>query len=271
MRAPIGRYGAQPRLAIRDVLAEAVRDPAAVAAALPPTRAEIVRVHLTPQLTILKVVWAPGMTLGPHDHRIWAAIGVYSGGEDNSFYRRPTTSNTSSTTSKRPTARTPHPDRAARTELPIGTALRKCLIAAVRLHFFERKQDDLHASDRGAFRRLWQRFCRSRPRRCIKRWAAHGGAGATKDVRQTERVVRSDSPRRDWGPRNMASARRQHPARPAAGTFARGAGHRDERRVGAHRLLQRLVGVGGRASAGAHRRIGPTWWSAGRCGGRPNT
>lgn len=44
--------------------------------------------HVTPELTILKVVWAPGMTLGPHDHRMWAAIGVYSGGEDNSFYRR---------------------------------------------------------------------------------------------------------------------------------------------------------------------------------------
>ena len=37
---------------------------------------------------MIKVVWAPGMSLGPHDHRMWAAISIYSGGEDNTFYRR---------------------------------------------------------------------------------------------------------------------------------------------------------------------------------------
>lgn len=26
------------------------------------------------ELTIIKVVWAPGMSFGPHDHRMWAAI-----------------------------------------------------------------------------------------------------------------------------------------------------------------------------------------------------
>ena len=44
--------------------------------------------HVSDELTVLKVVWAPGMVLGPHDHRMWAAIGVYSGGEDNRFFRR---------------------------------------------------------------------------------------------------------------------------------------------------------------------------------------
>jgi predicted metal-dependent enzyme (double-stranded beta helix superfamily) len=28
------------------------------------------------------------MTLYPHDHRMWAAIGIYGGQEDNTFYRR---------------------------------------------------------------------------------------------------------------------------------------------------------------------------------------
>jgi predicted metal-dependent enzyme (double-stranded beta helix superfamily) len=28
------------------------------------------------------------MMLRPHDHRMWATIGLYSGGEDNAFYRR---------------------------------------------------------------------------------------------------------------------------------------------------------------------------------------
>ena len=59
-----------------------------MARALPPNRAEIFRLHVSPELTILKVVWAPHMAFGPHDHRLWAAIGVYSGGEDNSFFRR---------------------------------------------------------------------------------------------------------------------------------------------------------------------------------------
>ena len=78
----------EPRLAIRDVLERGVADPGAIAEALPPTRAEIVPLHVSPEVTVLKVVWAPGMLLGPHDHRMWAAIGVYSGGEDNRFYRR---------------------------------------------------------------------------------------------------------------------------------------------------------------------------------------
>jgi predicted metal-dependent enzyme (double-stranded beta helix superfamily) len=78
----------QPRLAVKEVLEEAMADPAAVAAALPPDRAEIVRVHSSAELTILKVTWAPGMRFGPHDHRMWASIGIYSGGEDNAFFRR---------------------------------------------------------------------------------------------------------------------------------------------------------------------------------------
>jgi predicted metal-dependent enzyme (double-stranded beta helix superfamily) len=78
----------EPRHAIKAVLERAVSQPAEVAAALPPERAELVRLHGSPELTIIKVVWAPGMHLWPHDHRMWAAIGVYTGGEDNSFYRR---------------------------------------------------------------------------------------------------------------------------------------------------------------------------------------
>ena len=66
----------------------AIARPSDVAAALPPERAEIVPLHVSPELTVIKVVWAPGMTLGPHDHRMWAAIGIYTGGEDNAFYRR---------------------------------------------------------------------------------------------------------------------------------------------------------------------------------------
>jgi predicted metal-dependent enzyme (double-stranded beta helix superfamily) len=79
---------AEPVLAVRDVLGRALADPAGVAAALPPVRAGITRLHVSPTLTVIGVVWAPGMSLWPHDHRMWAAIGIYSGGEDNAFYRR---------------------------------------------------------------------------------------------------------------------------------------------------------------------------------------
>jgi predicted metal-dependent enzyme (double-stranded beta helix superfamily) len=79
---------AQPRLAIKEVLTQAIADPDAVARALPATRAEIERIHVSDDLTIIKVVWGPGMRIFPHDHRMWAAIGIYGGREDNAFYRR---------------------------------------------------------------------------------------------------------------------------------------------------------------------------------------
>ena len=44
--------------------------------------------HLSPELTVLKVVWTPKMRIYPHNHQMWAAIGIYTGGEDNAFYRR---------------------------------------------------------------------------------------------------------------------------------------------------------------------------------------
>jgi hypothetical protein len=43
--------------------------------------------HDEPGLTILHVVVGGGFTSPPHDHRTWAVIGVYSGQEDNSFYK----------------------------------------------------------------------------------------------------------------------------------------------------------------------------------------
>jgi predicted metal-dependent enzyme (double-stranded beta helix superfamily) len=78
----------QPRLAVKEVLDRAVSDPASVAAALPPDRAQLTKLYVSDTLTVLQVVWGPGQRIRPHDHRTWATIGIYSGGEDNSFYRR---------------------------------------------------------------------------------------------------------------------------------------------------------------------------------------
>jgi predicted metal-dependent enzyme (double-stranded beta helix superfamily) len=75
-------------LAVRDVLDHALADPGAVEEALPPERAELTPLHRSEHLTVLKVVWAPKMWIHPHDHLMWAAIGIYGGREDNVFYRR---------------------------------------------------------------------------------------------------------------------------------------------------------------------------------------
>ena len=74
---------------IRDLVARTVSEPEAVREGLgAPTRAGIVPLHRSQELTILNVIWAPTMTIMPHDHRMWAVIGIYSGREDNIFWRR---------------------------------------------------------------------------------------------------------------------------------------------------------------------------------------
>ena len=64
--------------AIREVLARAVSDPAAVLKGLgEPKRPGSHTFFHSETLTILDVIWAPGMIVMPHDHRMWAVIGVY--------------------------------------------------------------------------------------------------------------------------------------------------------------------------------------------------
>ena len=78
-----------PHAAVREVLAKSVAAPQEIFAAFgEPLRAELVPLHRSPELTILRLVWAPDMQVSPHDHRMWAVIGIYSGREENSFYRR---------------------------------------------------------------------------------------------------------------------------------------------------------------------------------------
>lgn len=77
-----------PRL-VREVVARAVADPAAILKELgEPTRGGLYPLYRSEELTIINMVWAPYMTLMPHDHRMWAVIGIYTGREDNIFWRR---------------------------------------------------------------------------------------------------------------------------------------------------------------------------------------
>jgi predicted metal-dependent enzyme (double-stranded beta helix superfamily) len=74
---------------IREVMARAVEDPAAVLRALgEPRRAEVQALHRSAELTILNVVWGPRMTVMPHNHAMWAVIAIYTGREDNILWRR---------------------------------------------------------------------------------------------------------------------------------------------------------------------------------------
>jgi predicted metal-dependent enzyme (double-stranded beta helix superfamily) len=81
--------GPTPGLTIKEMLQRIVASPSDVQAALgAPRRGEITPLHHERDLTILNVIWTPGMAIYPHDHRMWALIGLYGGREDNTFYRR---------------------------------------------------------------------------------------------------------------------------------------------------------------------------------------
>jgi predicted metal-dependent enzyme (double-stranded beta helix superfamily) len=74
---------------VREVVARAVSDPAAVLKGLgEPKRSEVQKLYHSGDLTILNVIWAPHMTIMPHNHQMWAVIGIYTGREDNIFWRR---------------------------------------------------------------------------------------------------------------------------------------------------------------------------------------
>ena len=79
----------QSQTSVREVVARAVASPAALLRALgEPQKAEMQTLYRADNLTILNVVWAPWMTLLPHNHQMWAVIGIYTGREDNIFWRR---------------------------------------------------------------------------------------------------------------------------------------------------------------------------------------
>ena len=80
-----------PQVAVKELVQRVISRPAEVEAALgTPTKAEVVTYYRSPELTVLNIIWAPGMSICPHDHRLWAVIGIYGGQEDNTFYRRNT-------------------------------------------------------------------------------------------------------------------------------------------------------------------------------------
>lgn len=75
--------------AVQALVEQSVSEPVSVLNALgEPKRAGVQRLYVGDDLTILNVLWGPHMMLMPHNHEMWAVIGVYTGREDNIFWRR---------------------------------------------------------------------------------------------------------------------------------------------------------------------------------------
>ncbi|WP_432697665.1 hypothetical protein ACQUQP_04760 [Marinobacterium sp. YM272] len=80
---------AEGQEAVRELVAEAVSDSSRVISELgEPEHAGIAPLYRSPELTIINFTWAPCMSLMPHNHQMFAVIGIYSGREDNIFWRR---------------------------------------------------------------------------------------------------------------------------------------------------------------------------------------
>jgi predicted metal-dependent enzyme (double-stranded beta helix superfamily) len=80
---------ADAQAAVHAVLARAVSNPDSVIAAIgEPVKAGLNVFLSSPTLTIFAATWTPQMNLMPHDHLMWANIGIYTGREDNIFWKR---------------------------------------------------------------------------------------------------------------------------------------------------------------------------------------
>ena len=75
---------------VLEVVCTAVTAPGEILHALgEPRRAGVDVLCRSAELTIFNLIWGPQMCQLPHDHRMWAVIGIYTGREDNIFWRRP--------------------------------------------------------------------------------------------------------------------------------------------------------------------------------------
>jgi predicted metal-dependent enzyme (double-stranded beta helix superfamily) len=80
---------AEPVAALAEVVAAAIRDGGAIDAALgTELKGEADTLFSSPELTVQRIVWPGGAASPPHDHRMWAVVGVYAGEEVNRLYRR---------------------------------------------------------------------------------------------------------------------------------------------------------------------------------------
>ncbi|MEZ4810910.1 MAG: hypothetical protein R2819_11185 [Allomuricauda sp.] len=78
-----------PQEAVKEVLARGISDPKAMLKAIGASTEAGLKVFLRSQdLTIFAASWTPQMNLMPHNHLMWANIGIYTGREDNILWQR---------------------------------------------------------------------------------------------------------------------------------------------------------------------------------------
>jgi predicted metal-dependent enzyme (double-stranded beta helix superfamily) len=83
------RDPATSQQAIRELMEGAFSAPGAVLTGVgAPVKGGLRALHRSADLTILNIAWSPLMQLLPHEHNMWALIGIYGGREDNIFWKR---------------------------------------------------------------------------------------------------------------------------------------------------------------------------------------
>ena len=73
--------------AVRNVIDRALTDKRSISEVLgdgPPHTT----LHRSSSLTVQAIIWPTGILIPPHDHRMWAVVGVVHGQEDNALYTR---------------------------------------------------------------------------------------------------------------------------------------------------------------------------------------
>lgn len=75
-----------PRDVIGALMREALEDPESVQRVMDGQPDNERQLYRADDLTVLNVDLPPGLKTPPHDHTMWAVIGIYEGQEDNTFY-----------------------------------------------------------------------------------------------------------------------------------------------------------------------------------------
>jgi predicted metal-dependent enzyme (double-stranded beta helix superfamily) len=80
--------GSDAELHVRELVAEAVRDPRIAGVLGEPEHAGLRPLHRAADLTVIDFTWAPVQCFKPHNHNMWAVIALISGREDNVLWQR---------------------------------------------------------------------------------------------------------------------------------------------------------------------------------------
>jgi len=80
---------ANPQEAVKEVLRRGVSDPSTMLKAIGEPKEAGIKIFLrSKELTIFSATWTPQMNLMPHNHLMWANIGIYTGREDNILWEK---------------------------------------------------------------------------------------------------------------------------------------------------------------------------------------